>query len=160
MRGLMMETPLLVSSIIRHAAVNHGDTEIVSQGADGGRHRYTYSGAYRRSCQLANALTSLGVGVGDTVATLAWNSHRHFEAYYGISGLGAICHTINPRLFREQIVYIINHAEDRYVLFDSSFIRMVEELASTCTVVKGWVAMCDRVGMLNRRWRIFFATKS
>ena len=147
MRGLMMETPLLVSSIIRHAAVYHGDTEIVSQGADGVRHRYGYSDAFRRSCQLANALISLGVQANDAVATLAWNNYRHFEAYYGISGLGAICHTINPRLFREQIVYIINHAEDKYVLFDPSFIRMVEELASACTAVKGWVAMCDRVGM-------------
>jgi acyl-CoA synthetase (AMP-forming)/AMP-acid ligase II len=79
MRGLMMETPLLVSSIIRHAALNHGETQIVSQDADGIRHRYTYSDAYRRSCRLANALTSLGVKAGDTVGTLAWNSYRHFE---------------------------------------------------------------------------------
>ena len=126
MRDLMMETPLLVSSIIRHAAVNHGSTEIVSQNADGSRHRYTYSDAHRRSCQLANALTSLGVSAGDTVATLAWSSYRHFEAYYGISGFGAVCHTINPRLFHEQIVYIVNHADDRFVLFDPSFIGLVE----------------------------------
>ena len=144
MRGLMMDTPLLVSSIIRHAAVNHGDTEIVSQGADGTRFRYTYSGAYRRSSQLANALSSLGVVAGDTVGTLAWNSHRHFEAYYGISGMGAVCHTINPRLFQEQIVYINNHAQDRYVLFDPCFIKLVEEMAGRCTAVEGWIAMCDR----------------
>ena len=144
MRGLMMETPLLVTSIIRHAAVNHGDTEIVSQSADGTRHRYTYSDAYRRSCRLANALTSLGVEAGDTVGTLAWNGYRHFEAYYGISGLGAVCHTINPRLFQEQIVYIINHAEDKYVLFDTCFIKLVEELAGRCAAVEGWIAMCDR----------------
>jgi acyl-CoA synthetase (AMP-forming)/AMP-acid ligase II len=143
MRGLMMETPLLVSSIIRHAAVNHGSTEIVSQNADGSRHRYTYSDAHRRSCQLANALTSLGVSAGDTVATLAWNSYRHFEAYYGISGFGAVCHTINPRLFHEQIVYIVNHADDRFVLFDPSFIGLVEEIVGRCPHVEGWVAMCD-----------------
>jgi 3-(methylthio)propionyl---CoA ligase len=147
MRGLMMETPLLVSSIIRHAAVNHGSTEIVSQNADGSRHRYTYSDAHRRSCQLANALTSLGVSASDTVATLAWNSYRHFEAYYGISGFGAVCHTINPRLFHEQIVYIVNHADDRYVLFDPSFIGLVEEIAGRCPHVEGWVAMCDLSGM-------------
>jgi fatty-acyl-CoA synthase len=147
MRGLMMETPLLVSSIIRHAAVNHGDTEIVSQSADGTRHRYTYSDAYRRSCRLANALTSLGVEAGDTVGTLAWNGYRHFEAYYGISGLGSVCHTINPRLFQEQIVYIINHAEDKYVLFDTGFIKLVEEMAGRCAAVEGWIAMCDPDGM-------------
>ena len=147
MRGLMMETPLLVSSIIRHAAVNHGDTEIVSQTADGTRHRYTYADAYSRSGQLANALVSLGVTAGDTVGTLAWNGYRHFEAYYGISGLGAVCHTINPRLFQEQIVYIINHAEDRYVLFDPCFIKLVEEIAGRCTAVEGWIAMCDRDAM-------------
>jgi len=84
MRGSMMESPLLVSSIIRHAAVNHADTEVVSHDAAGHKHRYTYSAAYGRACKLANALTQLGVGEGDAVATLAWNDHRHFEAYYGI----------------------------------------------------------------------------
>ena len=147
MRGLMMETPLLVSSIIRHAAVNHGDREIVSQGADGTRHRYTYSDAYRRSCKLANSLASLGVGAGDTIGTLAYNGYRHFEAYYGISGLGAVCHTINPRLFQEQIVYIINHAEDKYVLFDTCFIKLVEEMAGRCPAVEGWIALGDRNAM-------------
>lgn len=147
MRGLMMETPLLVSSIIRHAAVNHGDTEIVSQGADGARFRYTYLDAYRRSCQLANALASLGVKAGDTVATLAWNSNRHFESYYAISGMGAICHTINPRLFHEQIVYIINHAEDTCVIFDECFLGMVEQLSTRCAGVKGWIVMTDHGGI-------------
>src|SRR6266536_3199044 len=144
MRGSMMETPLLVSSIIRHAAVNHGDTEIVSHDAAGVKHRYTYSDAYRRACKLANALAALGVNEGDAVGTLAWNDHRHFEAYYAISGMGAICHTINPRLFHEQIVYIINHADDSYVLFDPSFMKIVEQLADRCSTVKGWVMMGSR----------------
>ncbi len=147
MRGSMMETPLLVSSIIRHAAVNHGETEVVSHDAAGTKHRYTYADAYWRACQLANALTALGVKEGDAVGTLAWNDHRHFEAYYGISGMGAICHTINPRLFHEQIVYIINHAEDSYILFDPCFIRIVEQLADRCPTVKGWVMMGGRDDM-------------
>ena len=147
MRGLMMETPLLVSSIIRHAALNHGDTEIVSRDSAGTTHRYTYADAYRRASQLANALTSAGVREGDTIATMAWNNSRHFEAYYGISGAGAVCHTINPRLFHEQIAYIINHAEDAYVLFDPGFIEMIERHASGCPLVKGWIAMCERSEM-------------
>lgn len=147
MRGLMMETPLLVSSLIRHAALNHGDTEIVSRDAAGTIHRYTYADAYARACQLANALTSVGIGETDTVATMAWNDHRHFEAYYGISGIGAVCHTINPRLFHEQIRYIINHAADSYVLFDPAFIKMIELHAGDCKVVRGWIALCDRRSM-------------
>jgi fatty-acyl-CoA synthase len=143
----MMETPLLVSSLIRHAALNHGDTEIVSRDAAGKIHRYTYADAYARACQLANALTSVGMGESDTVATMAWNDHRHFEAYYGISGIGAVCHTINPRLFHEQIRYIINHAADSYVLFDPAFIRMIELHAGECKVVKGWIALSDRSAM-------------
>ncbi|MEO5511395.1 MAG: AMP-binding protein, partial [Longimicrobiales bacterium] len=147
MRGLMMETPLLVSSIIRHAALNHGDTEIVSRNAAGTKHRYTYAAAYRRACRLANALTERGIGEGDTVGTLAFNHYRHFEAYYGISGTGAVCHTINPRLFHDQIVYIINHADDAYVLFDPCFIEMVEQHAARCRGVKGWIAMCEQSEM-------------
>jgi len=139
MHGLMSERPLLVSAIIAHAAVYHRDTEIVSRTVEGGIHRYTYAAAERRSKRLARALLRLGIRPGDRVGTLAWNTFRHFELYYGISGIGAVCHTINPRLFDEQLVYIVNHAADRLLFIDSSFIPLVERLApnfpSDCRIV-------------------------
>jgi 3-(methylthio)propionyl---CoA ligase len=129
MQGLMSERPLLISAIIKHAAIYHRDTEIVSRSVDGPIHRYTYAAAERRSRQLSQALLRLGIRPGDRVGTLAWNTFRHFELYYGISGIGAVCHTINPRLFDEQIVYIVNHAEDRLLFVDSTFIPLIERLA-------------------------------
>ncbi len=108
MQGLMMNAPLNISALIRHADRFHGDTEIVTRLVEGGIHRYTYSDAHRRSRQLANALGSLGVKATDRIGTLAWNTHRHFEIYYATSGIGAVCHTINPRLFPEQITYIVH----------------------------------------------------
>ncbi|HTV87829.1 MAG TPA: long-chain-fatty-acid--CoA ligase [Stellaceae bacterium] len=128
MRGLMSDWPLLISRLIEHAAHFHGDTEIVSRLVDGGIHRYTYADAERRSRRLARALQRLGIRPGDRVGTLAWNTYRHFELYYGISGVGAVCHTINPRLFDEQIVYIVNHAQDRLLFIDTSFVPLVERL--------------------------------
>ena len=124
MRGLTMDMPLLVSSLIAHADRSHGDTEIVSRTVEGPIHRYTYSQAHRRSKQLAQALLRLGVKEGDRIGTLAWNGYRHFELYYGVSGMGAVVHTVNPRLFHEQLVYIVNHAEDAYVFFDLSFVPL------------------------------------
>jgi fatty-acyl-CoA synthase len=144
MLGQMMQMPLLISSLIRHADGCHGDGEIVSRLPEGGIHRYTYHDAHRRSRQLANALRALDIGVGDRIGTLAWNTHRHFEIYYGVSGMGAVCHTINPRLFPEQIAYIINHAEDKYVFFDVSFAALVEGIRARCPEVRGWVALCGR----------------
>ncbi|MFI5337718.1 MAG: 3-(methylthio)propionyl-CoA ligase [Opitutales bacterium] len=144
MHGLMMNQPLLISSILRHADQCHGDTEIVTRLTEGGIHRYTYRDAHRRSRQLARALHRLGVRPPDRVGTLAWNNHRHFEIYYGASGSGAICHTINPRLFPEQIAYIINHAEDRLVCFDLTFLKLVETLAPLCPGVRHWVVLTDR----------------
>jgi len=139
MRGLMSERPLLVSSLIEHAARYHGDVEIVSRLVDGTTHRYGYAEAARRSKQLANALLRLGIEPGDRVGTLAWNTHRHFVLYYGVSGIGAVCHTINPRLFDEQIVYIVNHARDRLLFVETSFIPLVErlkpQLPSDCRIV-------------------------
>ena len=129
MQGLMSERPLLVSSIITHAGVYHHDTEIVSRTVEGAIHRYTYAEAERRSKRLARALLRLGIKPGDRVGTLAWNTFRHFELYYGISGIGAVCHTINPRLFDEQIVYIVNHAEDRLLFIDTTFLPLIERLA-------------------------------
>ncbi len=147
MHGQMMDVPLLISSLIRHADRYHGDTEIVTRTVEGPIHRYTYGEAHRRARQLANALTSLGVRQGDRVATLAWNTHRHFEIYYATSGMGAVCHTINPRLFPEQIAYIANHAEDVYLFVDLTFLPLVEKLAANLKTIKGYVVMTDKTHM-------------
>ena len=139
MRGLMADWPLLISRLIEHAARFHGYTEIVSRLVDGSIHRYTYADAERGSRRLARALQRLGIRPGDRVGTLAWNTFRHFELYYGISGIGAVCHTINPRLFDEQIVYIVNHAQDRLLFVDTSFIPLIErlqpQLPAQCRIV-------------------------
>ncbi len=144
LRGLMMDMPLLISSLIEHAGRCHGDTEIVSRSIEGPIHRYTYENAHARARKLAQALGRLGVKPGDRIGTLAWNGYRHFELYFGVSGMGAVIHTVNPRLFPEQLVYIVNHAEDAYVCFDLTFAPLVEKLAPACKAVKGWVAMTDR----------------
>jgi len=147
LRGLMMEQPLSIASLLENADRNHGDTEIVSRTIEGPIHRYTYHDAHRRARQLAKALAKLGVGPGERVGTLAWNGYRHYELYYGVSGMGSVIHTINPRLFPEQIAYIVNHAEDKYVCFDLTFAALVEKLKPQCKGVKGWVAMTDRAHM-------------
>ena len=136
-----MTGPLRVATIIEHAAKWHRDTEIVSRLPEGGMHRYTYAAANRRSKQLAQALLKLGIEAGDRVGTLAWNTHRHFELYFGVAGMGAVCHTINPRLFPEQLIYIINHAEDRLLCFDLTFLPLVERLAPLCPTVEKWVLL-------------------
>src|SRR5579872_6073799 len=139
MRGLMSEQRLLVSMLIRHAARFHPDVEIVSRLVDGSMHRYGYADAERRARRLAKALLRLGIEPGDRVGTLAWNTYRHFELYYGISGIGAVCHTINPRLFDEQINYIVNHAADRLLFVETSFVPLVErlkpQLPADCRIV-------------------------
>ena len=147
MLGQMMQMPLLISSLIVHADRHHGDTEIVSRTIEGGTHRYTYTDAHVRARKLANALAKLGVANGDRIGTLAWNGYRHFEAYFAVSGMGAVMHTSNPRLFPEQIIYIINHAEDKYVLFDINLASLVDGAAAHCKNVKGWIAMTDRAHM-------------
>ena len=136
-----MAEPLRVAAILEHAAKWHSDTEVVSRLPEGGIHRYTYAAANRRSKQLARALLKLGIENGDRVGTLAWNTHRHFELYYGVAGMGAVCHTVNPRLFPEQLVYIINHAADRLLFFDLTFLPLVERLAPVCPTVEKWVLM-------------------
>jgi fatty-acyl-CoA synthase len=143
----MMNMPLMISSLIRHADRCHGDTEIMSRLTEGGIHRYTYAQAHKRACQLANALLALGVRQGERIGTLAWNNHRHFELYFGVSGIGAVCHTINPRLFPEQIAYIINHAEDIYLFIETNFVPLLEKLAPQCQAVKGYVLMTDKAHM-------------
>ena len=125
MLGQMMNVPLTITALIRHAQLNHASTPIVSVTADNPRHRTTMGAALKRSAQLANALKVAGVKTGDRVGTLAWNDYRHFEAYFAVSGMGAVLHTINPRLFPEQIAFIANHAEDRILLIDPMFIPLV-----------------------------------
>ena len=110
MLGQIMDRPLLVSSLLEHAESTHGCSEIVSRRCEGDIHRYTMGDAAKRARKIANLLGRLGINQGDRIATLAWNNYRHYELYYGISGTGAVLHTINPRLFAEQLVYIINHA--------------------------------------------------
>jgi acyl-CoA synthetase (AMP-forming)/AMP-acid ligase II len=144
LHGLMMQMPLLISSLIRHADRYHGDTEIVSRRVEGDVHRTTYAAVHRRARRLANALGAAGVGMSDRVATLAWNGYRHLELYYAVSGSGAVLHTINPRLHPEQIAWIVNHAEDRVLCFDLTFLPIVEAIAPKCPTVRHWVAMIDR----------------
>jgi acyl-CoA synthetase (AMP-forming)/AMP-acid ligase II len=147
MQGLMQDRPLLISSLIEHANACHPGAEIVSRTVEGPVHRCTYGDIYRRSKQVANALTALGVAQGGRIATLAWNGYRHMELYFGVSGMGAVLHTINPRLFPDQISYIVNHAEDQYLFFDVSFAPLVEKLAPLLKPVKAFVAMADRAHM-------------
>ena len=147
MNGLMMDMPLLISDLIRHADRHHGDTEIVSKRVEGDFHRYTYREAHTRSRRLAKALAKLGVKMQDRVATLAWNGYRHFEIYYAVAGSGAVIHTINPRLFPEQIVYIADHAEDKVLFVDLTFMPLVEKIAASLKSVKHIVVMTDRAHM-------------
>jgi fatty-acyl-CoA synthase len=147
MQGLMMDQPLLVKSIVEFAERVNPNVEIVSVTADNPRHRYTYREAFQRARQLANAIADWGLQRGDRIATLAWNDYRHFESYYGISCSGYVAHTINPRLFPEQIEFIINHADDQWVLIDRDFMPIVEAVADKCPNVKGWVVLTDKAHM-------------
>ncbi|MCP2007326.1 3-(methylthio)propionyl-CoA ligase [Duganella violaceipulchra] len=137
--GQMMNQPLLVSSILDFAARHYANSEIVSQRVEGDLHRYTFRDCQQRAKRLANALHGLGVRMGDRVATLAWNGYRHMEAYYGVSGSGAVLHTLNPRLHPDQLAYICNHAEDQYLLFDFCFLPLVEAFAPLCKGIKGFI---------------------
>ena len=147
MHGLMMESELLISSILRHADANFGDREIVSVTADNPLHRYTYADCFRRTRQLANALAKLGLEPGDRLATLAWNDYRHLEAYYAIGGSGYVCHTVNPRLFPEQIVFIINHAADKWIFVDLLILPLLEKIADQLEGVEGFIVMTDAANM-------------
>jgi fatty-acyl-CoA synthase len=138
-----MNRPLLISALIDYAAEVHAAAPIVSQTVEGGIHRYGYRDARARIARLANALIGLGIKPGDRVATLAWNGYRHFELYFAISGIGAVCHTINPRLSVEQFNYIVNHAEDQALFFDLTFAPLVEKMAGGWKSVKHFVAMTD-----------------
>src|SRR5271165_5901045 len=147
MQAGMMNMPLNVSSILRHAETVYSKSEIVSRLPEGGIWRYTYAAAASRARRLANALIRLGVRHQDRVATLAWNTHRHYELYYAVSGSGAIIHTVNPRLFPEQIAYIVNHAEDTVLFVDVSFLPLVEKIRGELKSVKHLVLLSSREHM-------------
>ena len=143
----MMTLPLTISSLLVHAARHSGDTEIVSKRVEGDLHRYTYRDAELRSRKLAQAIERLGCAPGERIGTLAWNGYRHFELYYGSSGSRRVLHTINPRLFPEQIAWIINDAQDRVLCFDLNFLPLVEKLAPHLPGVRHFVLMTDRAHM-------------
>ena len=147
MRGLMMDRPLLVSSLLEHAAEVFGSVEIVTRSVEGPIRRYTWTDARRRSKQLAQALEALTLREGDAVATIAWNTDRHLELYYGVSGLGAVVHTVNPRLHPTQLVYVLNHAEDRALFVDLTFLPLVEAVWDKLDSVRHLVVMTDRAHM-------------
>jgi acyl-CoA synthetase (AMP-forming)/AMP-acid ligase II len=145
--GLMMQRPLLISSILEHAAAQFGHTQIVARETHGPIFRYSFAACAARARKLANALRHLGLEAGAAVGSLAWNNHRHLEAYYAVSGSGMVIHTCNPRLHPEQLIYIINHAEDRVMLFDSTFASLVERIAPHCPKVEAWIALSDAAHM-------------
>lgn len=147
MLGLMQDRPLLVSSIIAHAEIHHATVPVVSLTVEGGKINSTYAQVAKRARQVAQALTRLGVKRDDRIATLAWNTHRHVEAWFGISGMGAVTHTINPRLFEDQIAYIANHAEDRFLLLDLSFVPLIEKLAPQLKTIEGYIILTDAANM-------------
>jgi fatty-acyl-CoA synthase len=139
----MMDRPLLISSIAEHAAKFHGGREVVSVTLENPRHRTSWREVMRRAARLAKALARLGLEKGDRVGTIAWNDHRHVELYYGASGAGYVCHTINPRLFADQLAFIINHAADRWLFIDPLFVPLVEKLMPALRSVEGVVVLTD-----------------
>ncbi|MEM5329589.1 3-(methylthio)propionyl-CoA ligase [Paraburkholderia sp. JHI2823] len=147
MQGLMMEQPLLVASLLKHAERHHGTREIVSRRVEGDIHRYRYQDLAQRARRMANALSSLAIAPGERVGTLAWNGYRHMELYFAVSGSGAVLHTLNPRLHADQLVYIIEHAQDRVIFFDLTFLPLIETVAPRVSSPTFFVAMTDREHM-------------
>lgn len=147
MNGLMMQQSLLISQLLVHAERHHGEQEIVSRRVEGDIHRYTFGDLAVRSRRMANALAGLNVQHGDRIGTLAWNGYRHMELYYAVSGSGAVLHTLNPRLHPDQLIYIIDHAEDQVIFFDLTFLPLVEAIAGRVKTVKQFVVMTDRAHM-------------
>ncbi len=147
MLGLMQQHPLLISSLIEHAASAHPAGVMMSALPDGELHTCTYAELDTRARKVAAALAALGVARGERVATLAWNTHRHVELLFGVSGMGAVLHTANPRLFPEQLEYILNHADDHYLCFDPCFLALVERLAPHLPRVRCYIVLTDRAHM-------------
>ena len=147
MLGLMMKHELMISDLIEHAAVVHKDREIYTLNTDMSEHRYTWSACAVRVRKLANALIAAGVEKGDRIATIAWNNFRHIEIYYAVSSIGAVVHTINPRLKPEQIAWMVNHAEDKFVMFDTTFAPIINGVSGFCPSVEKWVCLTDAAGV-------------
>src|SRR3954467_9084558 len=147
MLGLMQDWPLLCHRIIEHAAAIHGSQEVVTRSVEGPIHRTNYAEIHKRALKVSQRLERDGIKLGDRVATLAWNTWRHLEVWYGIMGIGAIYPTVNPRLFPEQIVWIINHAEDRVVMTDLTFVPLLEKLADKLPKVERYVVLTDDAHM-------------
>jgi 3-(methylthio)propionyl---CoA ligase len=147
MNGLMMQQPLLISSLLTHAERHHGEQEVVSRRVEGDVHRYTYRDMAQRARRMANALAAQKIRLGDRIATLAWNGYRHMELYYAVSGSGAVLHTLNPRLHPDQVVWIADHAEDHILFFDLTFLPLVEAIAGRVKTIKAFVALTDRAHM-------------
>ncbi len=150
MLGRMQDWPLTVDRILDHAKAWHGDREIVSRSVEGPIVRTTYAEVHARAKRCSNALKALGIQHGDRVATLAWNTARHLEAWYGIMGIGAVCHTLNPRLFSEQLVYIINHAEDQVIFTDLTFLPILAQIRDQIPTVKHFIVLTDDAHMTDQ----------
>ena len=134
---------MLISSLLEFADRHHADGEIVSRRVEGDIHRYTYKDMAARARQVARVLDGMALSAGDRVATLAWNGYRHLELYYGVSGSERVLHTLNPRLHPDQVVWIVNHAEDQVLFFDLSFLPIIQAVHARCPTVRQWVALCD-----------------
>jgi fatty-acyl-CoA synthase len=147
MLGLMQDWPLLCHRIIEHAATIHGTQEVVTRSVEGPIHRTNYKSIHDRALKVSQALTRNGIKFGDRIATIAWNTWRHLECWYGIMGIGAICHTVNPRLFPDQISWIVNHAQDRIVVTDLTFVPILEKIADKLASVERYVVLTDRAHM-------------
>ncbi|HLZ85328.1 MAG TPA: AMP-binding protein, partial [Caulobacteraceae bacterium] len=147
MLGLMQDWPLTVDRILDHAAEWHGAREVVTRSLEGPIVRITYAEIRARAKRLSNALLDLGIRPGDRVATLAWNSARHIEAWYAVMGIGAVCHTLNPRLFADQLCYIINHAGDRIIFTDTTFLPTLIENRSRIPTVERFIVFTDEGGV-------------
>ncbi|MBM3527103.1 MAG: fatty-acid--CoA ligase [Alphaproteobacteria bacterium] len=147
MLGLMQDWPLLCHRIIDHAAIYHADRPVISRSIEGPIHRTTYADIRRRALKVAQRLDRDGISLGDRVATLAWNTWRHMECWYGILGIGAIYHTVNPRLFPEQIAWIVNHAQDRVMMTDLTFVPLLEKIADKLPSVERYVILTDKAHM-------------
>ncbi|HVZ42210.1 MAG TPA: 3-(methylthio)propionyl-CoA ligase [Ramlibacter sp.] len=143
MEGLMQQQPLLISTLLEHASRHHGATAVVSRRTEGGFFRTTWRDTAVRAHRLAHALDGLRLAPGERVGTLAWNTHRHLELYFGVSGSGRVLHTINPRLHAQQVAWIVNHAQDRAVCFDLAFLALVREILPLCPHVRHWIALCE-----------------
>src|ERR1700753_612033 len=147
MLGLMQDWPLLCHRILEHAATIHGKQEVVTRSVEGPIHRTNYAEIHKRALKISQRLDRDGIKLGDRVGTIAWNTWRHLEAWYGIMGIGAICHTVNPRLFPEQIAWIINHAEDRVMLVDLTFVPLLEKLAPRVPTIETYIVLTDAAHM-------------